>query len=65
MNPIKVILTLIPFFWTIVMIPLVNTVKPMILGLPFLAFWLCCSIPVSFICLHILYKLDTKDGQED
>lgn len=65
MNPVKVILTLIPFVWTIGALPFVNTVKPMILGLPFLAFWMCCCIPISFICLNILYKMDSeKNGHE-
>jgi hypothetical protein len=47
------------------MLPFVNSVKPMVFGLPFLAFWLCCTIPISFICLSILYKMDEgKNGHE-
>ncbi|MDT8902975.1 DUF3311 domain-containing protein [Anaeroselena agilis] len=64
MNPVKVILTLIPFVWTIGMLPFVNTVKPIVFGLPFLAFWLCCTIPIAFICLSILYRMDSKNGQD-
>ncbi len=65
MNPVKVILTLIPFVWTIGCLPFVNTVKPIVFGLPFLAFWLCCTIPISFICLSILYRMDAgKNGDE-
>jgi hypothetical protein len=63
-NPVKVILTLIPFFWTIVMIPFVNKVKPLVFGLPFLAFWLVASIAVAYICLTILYKIDSKNDQD-
>lgn len=65
MNPVKVILTLIPFVWAIGMLPFVNHVKPIVFGLPFLAFWLCCTIPISFIILNILYRMDAgKNGDE-
>jgi hypothetical protein len=63
-NPVKVILTLIPFCWTILMIPFVNRVKPLVLGLPFLAFWLVASIAVAFICLSIMYKIDSKNDPD-
>lgn len=64
MTPVKVILTLIPFFWTIAMIPFVNRVKPFVFGLPFLAFWLVAGIFVAFICLTIVYKIDSKTNQD-
>ena len=63
MTPVKVILTLIPFIWTIGMIPFVNRVKPMVLGLPFLAFWLIAGIFVAFVCIYILYDIDTKKNR--
>ena len=64
MKPVRVLLTLIPFIWTIGMIPLVNRVKPLVLGLPFLAFWLVAGIFVSFVCLSVLYRIDAKDRQD-
>ena len=60
MKPIRVLLTLIPFIWTIGMIPFVNRVKPLVLGLPFLAFWLVAGIFVAFLCLWALYRVDSK-----
>lgn len=63
MKALKLILTLIPFVWSIGMIPFVNRAHPFILGLPFLAAWLSAGIIVAFVCLSILYHLD-KD-QED
>lgn len=63
MSPVKLILTLIPFAWTIAMIPFVNRVKPLVFGLPFLAFWLVAGIFVAFVCLTILYKIDSKSDQ--
>jgi hypothetical protein len=60
MNLVRVILTLFPFVWIAGMIPFVNRVRPIVMGLPFLAFWLVMGIPVTFICLSILYKIDSK-----
>jgi len=61
MNILKIILTLIPFIWIIGMIPFVNKVHPIIMGLPFLAFWLTSGILVSFLCLLLIYKLDSRN----
>lgn len=64
MNPLKVVLTLIPFIWTIGMIPFVNKVKPLVFGLPFLAFWLVAGIFVAFACIGCLYIIDSKNKQD-
>jgi len=56
----RVVLTLFPFFWVIGMVPFVNRVRPIVLGLPFLAFWLVAGIPVAFVCLLGLYSIDSK-----
>jgi len=64
LNPVKIILTLIPFIWTIGMIPFVNRVKPFVFGLPFLAFWLVCGIIVAFLCIKALYAIDSKNNKE-
>ncbi len=64
MNPVKVILTLIPFIWTVGMIPFVNRVKPIVCGLPFLAFWLIAGIFVAFICIKCLYHIDSKNNHD-
>lgn len=60
MTPLRVALTLFPFAWIIGMIPFVNRVRPMIFGLPLLAFWLVAGIPVTFVCLWGLYTIDSK-----
>jgi hypothetical protein len=56
----KVVLTLFPFVWIVGMIPVVNRVQPIILGLPFMAFWLVAGIPVTFVCIWGLYNIDSK-----
>ena len=60
MTPLRVALTLFPFLWNIGMVPFVNRVKPMVLGLPFLAFWQVAGIFVAFVCLWGLYTIDSK-----
>ena len=64
MNLVKTILTIIPFIWTIGMIPFVNRVKPIVLGLPFLAFWLVAGIFVAFACLLTIYNIDEKNDND-
>ncbi len=63
MNYTRVILTLAPFIFSIGLIPLVNRVKPIVLGLPFLAFWLTLGIYVAFVCILLLYKYDHRRRQ--
>jgi hypothetical protein len=64
MKRLRVLLTLIPFLWTVGMIPFVNRVKPLVLGLPFLAFWLVAGIFVAFFCIAALYRIDSKHRQD-
>jgi len=60
MKTLKVILTLIPFVWTIGMIPFVNKVYPLVLGLPFLAFWFVAGMFIAFVCLQTIYFIDSR-----
>ncbi|MDU2063920.1 MAG: DUF3311 domain-containing protein [Sporomusaceae bacterium] len=64
MKFLKVILTLIPFIWTVGMVPFVNQVHPIVMGLPFLGFWLVAGIFVAFVCLQIIYRIDAKAEHE-
>ena len=59
MSIAKVILTLIPFAWTIGGISFANRTRPFVLGVPFLMFWMLAGILLAFICLMVMYKLDT------
>ena len=64
MNTLKLILTLIPFVWTIAMVPFANKVYPIVFGLPFLAFWFVAGIFVAFACLQIIYLIDSRPKQD-
>lgn len=60
MKMLKIILTLLPFIWTIGMIPFANKVYPIVLGLPFLAFWFVAGIFLAFFCLQAIYFIDSQ-----
>lgn len=60
----RVILTLIPFVWSLGMVPFVNKSKPIVMGLPFLAFWEVAGIFVAFLCIGGLYHLDQQDKKK-
>jgi len=64
MNTLKLILTVIPFVWTIGMIPFANRVYPIVLGLPFLAFWFVAGIFLAFLCLQFIYLIDSYHKQD-
>lgn len=64
MNPLKVILTIIPFLWIVGGLPFANKVHPIIFGLPFLAFWISAGIAVSFLCTAIMYRIDHKNDPD-
>jgi hypothetical protein len=63
---LNAVITLIPFIWIIAMVPFANRVKPLVLGLPFLAFWEICGIYITFVCIGTLYRLNhCEEGESD
>lgn len=63
MNYIKVILFIIPFIWSVVLVPFVNRVQPLVLGLPFLAFWEILGVLITSLCIGIMYYIDYKNEE--
>lgn len=63
MKALKVLLTLVPFAWTIGALPFVNRVHPQVLGFPFLGFWVLAGIFVAFFCLLAIHRLDSGKGR--
>ena len=65
MKWLRVLLTLIPFVWTIAFLPFANRVKPLVMGLPFWPFgWLLVCLllfSASVFCI-ILIKEEKKGG---
>lgn len=56
----RLFLTLLPFLWIILALPLVNSLEPRIGGIPFVAFWIQCGVVLTVLCIHTLYKMDKK-----
>jgi len=56
----RVLLTAIPFIWIILALPFTNVTHPMVLGLPFVAFWIQLGVVVTVFCIHTLYMYDKK-----
>lgn len=54
------ILGAIPFITLVFALPLVNRVEPIILGLPFLLFWILSWVLLTPLILFIAYRLEEK-----
>jgi hypothetical protein len=63
------ILGAIPFITLVFALPLVNRIKPVVFGLPFILFWILCWVILTPFILFIAYTLERKlnkseDGDE-
>ncbi|MGD2294499.1 MAG: DUF3311 domain-containing protein [Candidatus Aminicenantes bacterium] len=50
----------IPYLTTVLALPLVNRIEPVILGLPFLLFWLLCWVAMTPLILFVAYRIEKK-----
>ncbi|UCE42514.1 MAG: DUF3311 domain-containing protein [Candidatus Aminicenantes bacterium] len=57
---IALILGAIPFVTMVFALPLVNRIEPILLGLPFLLFWLLAWVVLTPVILALAYKLEKK-----
>jgi hypothetical protein len=57
---IALILGAIPFVTMVFALPLVNRIEPIILGLPFLLFWLLAWVVLTPVILALAYRLEKK-----
>ena len=57
---LALILVAIPFITLVFALPLVNRVEPIILGLPFLLFWILSWVLITPLILFIAYLLEEK-----
>ena len=61
----KSLLIILPLLSQLVVLPLVNRIDPVILGLPFLQFWLFLWIVLTPLCTLGIYQLDKSEGSLD
>lgn len=57
---IALILGAIPFVTMVFALPLVNRIEPIILGMPFLLFWLLAWVVLTPVILALAYRLEKK-----
>ncbi|MGG1397316.1 DUF3311 domain-containing protein [Bacillus salipaludis] len=58
-------LSLLPFIGILVLMPFVNTVKPYVLGLPFVFFWMVMWVVLTSIILWIVYRIDPINKERE
>jgi hypothetical protein len=57
---LALLLGAVPFLTLVFALPLVNRVHPVILGLPFMLFWILAWVMVTPLLLFAAYKLQKK-----
>lgn len=61
----KFLLILLPIISQLAVLPFVNRIDPIILGLPFLQFWLFLWIVLTPLCTFGIYQLQKSEGSLD
>ncbi|WHY66579.1 DUF3311 domain-containing protein [Neobacillus sp. SuZ13] len=61
----KSLLIILPLISQLVVLPFVNRIDPIILGIPFLQFWLFLWIILTPLCTLGIYQLDKSEGSLD
>ncbi len=57
---LALLLGAIPFLTLVFALPLVNRIKPVILGLPFILFWILLWVALTPLVLFAAYKIEKK-----
>ncbi|MCJ7612499.1 MAG: DUF3311 domain-containing protein [Candidatus Aminicenantes bacterium] len=57
---LALLLAAIPFLTLVFALPLVNRLRPIILGLPFLLFWILAWVALTPLILYLAYRLEKK-----
>ncbi|SMQ84880.1 Protein of unknown function [Bacillus sp. OV166] len=61
----KFTLIILPFISQLAVLPFVNRIDPIILGLPFLQFWFFLWIVLTPLCTLGIYQLQKSEGSLD
>jgi len=57
---LALLLGAIPFLTLVFALPLVNRIKPVILGLPFILFWILLWVALTPLVLFAAYKIEKR-----
>jgi hypothetical protein len=55
----------VPFLMLVFALPFVNRVEPVILGMPFVLFWIVSWVALTPLLLFLAYRVDKKNGPPD
>lgn len=55
-----ILLGAVPFLALVLALPLVNRLRPMVLGLPFLLFWILLWVVLTPVCLWWASRLEER-----
>jgi hypothetical protein len=61
----KIFLIILPFISQLAVLPFVNRIDPIILGLPFLQFWFFLWIVLTPLCTFGIYRIQKSEGSLD
>ena len=62
---LALVLGAIPFITLVFALPLVNRIKPIILGFPFVLFWILSWVLLTPLVLYLAYRLEKKFNKPD
>jgi Protein of unknown function (DUF3311) len=62
---LALLLGAVPFLMLVFALPLVNRIEPVILGLPFILFWILIWVALTPIVLFAAYRLEKRSGSPD
>ncbi len=62
---LALILGTVPFITLVFALPLVNRIRPLVLGLPFLLFWILLWVLLTPLILFIAYRLEARFNPPD
>jgi hypothetical protein len=58
-------LAVIPPLGMLIGVPFANRVQTLVLGLPFLLFWIVAWVVLAAACMAVVYRLDHRPSGED
>ncbi|WP_132744353.1 DUF3311 domain-containing protein [Scopulibacillus darangshiensis] len=56
-------LSFIPFIGMLGFLPLANKVEPLVLGMPFIMFWMALWVILTSVVIGVIYKLDPRNKE--
>lgn len=54
---------IVPFVAIVALFPWYDRIHPMVLGFPFLYFWMFLWFPLTTICLYIAWRLESRNDR--